>query len=199
LRRLRVAASLTQEQLAERARVSARAISALERGVNRTPQRDTLRALIEALSLGERDRSALEATAHRGPLAHAPPEFATASEPGAFWQPGADAPPFVGRARELAAIARHLHGDGPPALLLSAEPGMGKTRLLCEAATRATAAAEACWPVAVSRGAARTPMLRCLAPSKRRCVVNRACNCARRWRAAAGWCACCPSLPTWTC
>ncbi|HEV7129265.1 MAG TPA: AAA family ATPase, partial [Ktedonobacterales bacterium] len=145
LRRLRVAASLTQEQLAERARVSARAISALERGVNRTPQRDTLRALIEALSLGERDRSALEATAHRGPLAHAPPEFATASEPGAFWQPGADAPPadappFVGRARELAAIARHLQGDGPPALLLPAEPGMGKTRLLREAATRATAA-----------------------------------------------------------
>ena len=45
LRRHRLAAGLTQEELAERASVSARAISALERVVNRAPQRGTFDAL----------------------------------------------------------------------------------------------------------------------------------------------------------
>ncbi len=42
LRRARVAAGLTQEALAERAGLSATAISALERGVRQTPQGETL-------------------------------------------------------------------------------------------------------------------------------------------------------------
>ena len=42
LKRLRVAAGLTQEALAERAGLSVRAISDLERGVNRAPHDDTL-------------------------------------------------------------------------------------------------------------------------------------------------------------
>ena len=42
LRRARRAAGLSQEELAERAGLSARGISDLERGVNRAPRRDTL-------------------------------------------------------------------------------------------------------------------------------------------------------------
>jgi transcriptional regulator with XRE-family HTH domain len=38
LRRHRIGAGLTQEALAERARLSVRGISDLERGVNRTPR-----------------------------------------------------------------------------------------------------------------------------------------------------------------
>ena len=42
LRQARRVAGLSQEELAERAGLSARAISALERGINRAPRRDTL-------------------------------------------------------------------------------------------------------------------------------------------------------------
>src|SRR5262249_3054416 len=50
-------------------------------------------------------------------------------------------PPFVGRAHELAQVARHVAGEDPaaPLLVLSGEPGIGKTRLLQETAARARA------------------------------------------------------------
>ncbi|HZS88498.1 MAG TPA: helix-turn-helix domain-containing protein [Chloroflexota bacterium] len=65
LRRHRLAAGLTQEALAERARLGVRAISDLERGLHRNPQRDTLHLLAEALQLSPRDRAAFEAAARR--------------------------------------------------------------------------------------------------------------------------------------
>ena len=49
LRRHRRAAGLSQEELAQRARLSARGISDLERGLRRTPHRDTVEMLAEAL------------------------------------------------------------------------------------------------------------------------------------------------------
>jgi len=55
----RTAAGLTQEELAERARMSIRAISDLERGVRRTLHKDTLRLLAEALKLSEDDEALL--------------------------------------------------------------------------------------------------------------------------------------------
>ena len=51
LRRHRLAAGLTQEALAERARMSCNGIGALERGYRRTPQRQTLALLSDALEL----------------------------------------------------------------------------------------------------------------------------------------------------
>src|SRR5262249_42219108 len=42
---------------------------------------------------------------------------------------GASTPPLVGRARELALVGQLL-ADGPPALLVAGEPGIGKSRLL---------------------------------------------------------------------
>jgi membrane protein implicated in regulation of membrane protease activity/DNA-binding XRE family transcriptional regulator len=65
LRRHRLAAGLTQEALAERARLSVRAISDLERGLHRNPQRDTAHLLAEALQLSPQDRAAFEAAARR--------------------------------------------------------------------------------------------------------------------------------------
>ncbi len=56
LRRARRDVGLSQEELAERAGLSARAISALERGVNRAPRRDTLDMLADALGLDAAER-----------------------------------------------------------------------------------------------------------------------------------------------
>src|SRR5438445_12105883 len=65
LRDLRRAAGLTQEQLAERAGVSPRSISGLERGEGGTPRRDTVALLVRALGLVGVDREAFEATVVR--------------------------------------------------------------------------------------------------------------------------------------
>src|SRR4051794_32409748 len=59
LRALREAAGLTQEELAERAGLTADGIGALERGTRRRPYPHTLRALAEGLALTESERAAL--------------------------------------------------------------------------------------------------------------------------------------------
>ncbi|HLJ69552.1 MAG TPA: tetratricopeptide repeat protein [Chloroflexota bacterium] len=64
LRRYRLAALLTQEQLAERAHLSHRTISDLERGAKHSPRRDTVLLLADALELSSRERATLIAAAH---------------------------------------------------------------------------------------------------------------------------------------
>ena len=65
LRRHRLAAGLSQEALAERARMSTNGIGALERGHRRTPQRETLALLVSALALNAEQRREFEAAAIR--------------------------------------------------------------------------------------------------------------------------------------
>jgi tetratricopeptide (TPR) repeat protein/transcriptional regulator with XRE-family HTH domain len=131
LRTYRTAAGLTQEELAARAGMSARGISDLERGARRTPYRGTVDLLAEALHLTPQERGAFVKAAgrHRSPVTSVD---ATTGSRGAL-------PPMVGRRDELALLQRLLEGSDPPVLLLAGEPGMGKTRLLREAAIRARA------------------------------------------------------------
>src|SRR5437763_1846906 len=75
LKRYRVAVGLSQEALAERARLSTRGISDLERGRHRLPYRDTVAQLAGALGLEAAERATLEAAA-RGPR-----DAATADNP----------------------------------------------------------------------------------------------------------------------
>jgi predicted ATPase/transcriptional regulator with XRE-family HTH domain len=132
LKRHRQAAGLTQEALAERAGLSARAVSDLERSVNRRPHDETLRLLAEALCLSPADRAALAAVASGiGESSFARLQGRMPED--RAWRDG-KTPPFVGRHVELALLARHLEGEGPPLLLLSGEPGSGKSRLLGEVA-----------------------------------------------------------------
>ena len=83
LRRWRERAALSQEELATRAGLTAKAVSALERGERRRPHPHTLRALAAALGLDDADRAALTAAARPeaaavGPgAATARPEAAT--------------------------------------------------------------------------------------------------------------------------
>src|SRR5919205_2243431 len=59
LRQLRLEAGLTQEELAERAGLSTRGLSDLERGLRRTPRLGTVRLLADALGLAGPDRERL--------------------------------------------------------------------------------------------------------------------------------------------
>src|SRR5215467_226087 len=65
LRRYRQAAGLTQEELAERARLSVQAIGALERGERQAPRKETIDLLAEALALTGPERAAFEAAARQ--------------------------------------------------------------------------------------------------------------------------------------
>jgi transcriptional regulator with XRE-family HTH domain len=67
LRQHRNAASLTQEDLAERAGLNPDTISLLERG-ERRPHRYTTQSLAEALGLSQRDRIRFEAAARPPPV-----------------------------------------------------------------------------------------------------------------------------------
>ena len=63
LARYRRAAGLTQEELAERAGLSTRGVSDLERGLRRRPHPESVRLLARALALPDADRAALLAAA----------------------------------------------------------------------------------------------------------------------------------------
>jgi tetratricopeptide (TPR) repeat protein len=136
LRRHRRAAGLSQEILAQRAGLSRRAISDLERVFSRVPRQDTVELLAEALGLIGQERSLFltaATTSHQHRASHPPTAAAGTTAP----RHQAALTPLVGRSQELAELDRHLQGDGPPLLLLAGEPGIGKTRLLREAAERA--------------------------------------------------------------
>src|SRR5215210_1702072 len=78
LRRLRETAGLTQEELASRAGLTAKAVSALERGERKRPYPHTVRSLAEALELSERERTLLtEAVPSRDGTPPAPEAAAT--------------------------------------------------------------------------------------------------------------------------
>src|SRR4051794_13262515 len=101
LKQYRSRARLSHEELAERAALSVRAISDLERGLNRRPRTTTIRLLVEALRLSTADRAAFEAAA-RGEVLPTKADTAQAH----------NLPPqltsFVGRANELAAVVELL-------------------------------------------------------------------------------------------
>ncbi len=120
-------AGLSQEQLAERAGLTAQAVSALERGFRRAPYRDTVHALARALALGPAETAALTAAVSRGRAAST--DTANASHP-ALPLPSS---PLIGRDRELADVEASLHrtvtGNPVRLLTLIGPGGVGKTRL----------------------------------------------------------------------
>lgn len=126
LKRYRRAAGLTQEALAERAGYSVGHISKLESSV-RQPVPATVELLADALELEPAERSAFGRAARRiGALPYDPPRAHVQA-----------LPPLIDRSREQACIERYLVSEAePPLLLFAGEPGIGKSRLLREAADR---------------------------------------------------------------
>jgi predicted ATPase/transcriptional regulator with XRE-family HTH domain len=141
LRRLRVTAGLTQEALAERAGLSARGLSDLERGVRAGPRQDTLDLLVAALALGPAERTALVAAARRGAAAATRPRAVspiTDSAIGVRFS-GATLPipveQLIGREREVAALSALLGDPSGRLVTLTGPGGVGKTRLALEVAS----------------------------------------------------------------
>ena len=124
LRRLRLAAGMTQEALAERAGISARTVSDAERGLRGTIHGDTARRLAAALGLAGEVSSDFQAIA-RG---HVPPSVGVSD------QLPAVPTPLLGRAHELEQVTTTLGRDDIRLLTLTGPGGIGKTRLAVEAA-----------------------------------------------------------------
>ena len=72
LRRFRVAASLTQEALADRCRISPATVAAIEQGRRKAPRLSTVRLIAEALELPAADRELLARAADDGGTALRP-------------------------------------------------------------------------------------------------------------------------------
>ncbi|WP_415854656.1 ATP-binding protein [Sinomonas sp. G460-2] len=129
LRRLRVAAGLTQEELAERASMSVRAVSDTERGLRGRLYPATAARLADALGLAERQKERFTALA-RGIVG---PGGRMAALP----VPGT---PLLGRDGALEDLTAHLRNPSTRLVTLTGPGGVGKTRL-------ALAAAEKCGPL----------------------------------------------------
>ncbi len=141
LRRYRIAAGLSQEGLAERARISMQAVGALERGHRRAPQRETLSLLVEALALDPEQRASFEAVARqsaaraiaRGVTEGPWPSAALPMLPLALTS-------FVGHASTLREVADLLRTHR--LVTLNGPGGIGKTRIALEVGSRAVASGE---------------------------------------------------------
>jgi transcriptional regulator with XRE-family HTH domain/tetratricopeptide (TPR) repeat protein len=156
LRDARLRAGLTQEALAERARLSWRTISDLERGVKQTPHFETVALLADALRLPEAERAAFVAAARPQGASAALTQSSPASQavlPAVerCSLPSVPSPTpllcreLVGREGDVqqlrAALAQATRGQ-PQVVMLAGEAGVGKTKL-CRAFMEASRAQQA--------------------------------------------------------
>src|SRR3954471_9941155 len=133
LRRHRLRAKLTQEELAARAAIGVRTVRDLERGRSSRPQRTTVELLAQALGLQGRDREDFLAVA-RG-ASGAPPRVVALP-------PAGD---LIGRDADVGELVARLTAPVPPGprgVTLVGLAGVGKTALALVVAHRVAAAYE---------------------------------------------------------
>ncbi len=138
LRRHRAASGLTQEELAERAGISARTVSDVERGLRTSVYRDTAGRLAGALGLEDEVRAEFEAIA-RGRLTRALSQTSSAAVATRTLESigvPAQLTRLIGREGEVDAVLSALRSRDVRLLTLTGPGGVGKTRLAVEAASK---------------------------------------------------------------
>ena len=125
LKDYRQAVGLTQERLAERAGLSVRTISDLEREVNRFPRQETLDLLSQALRLSPRQHTLLATSAHlpSSSTGNGVPQMHTSHHI------PASLTPLIGREAEVMQAMTLLERKEVRLLTLIGPGGVGKTRL----------------------------------------------------------------------
>jgi predicted ATPase/DNA-binding XRE family transcriptional regulator len=130
LRQHRLAMGVSQEELAERAGLSARGISDLERGTRTHPHPETVRLLADALGLDGAARATFMRAAPRTIGRSAP-----RSERGIVRLP-APLAPLIGRHQERKALEALMRDGTARLVTLTGPGGVGKTRLALAVAER---------------------------------------------------------------
>lgn len=137
IRKRRASARLTQEELAEKAGISVRTISDIERGLRRFVYQDTAQRLAEALGVDDADKEDFLSVA-RG--------RAELFEPGLIPEPRLSSvrnrvpvppTPLIGREREMQMLLGTFRDGSIRSTSLTGPGGIGKTRLAVEAAIAA--------------------------------------------------------------
>jgi tetratricopeptide (TPR) repeat protein/transcriptional regulator with XRE-family HTH domain len=131
LRRYRLASGLSQEELAQRAGLSVRALANMERGRTRRPYKRSVRLLAEAMALSEPQCLDLDRASRFAACDVPVPGPATAGQAVPRELP-APVGYFTGRASELDELSGLMAGGGGGALVICAvggTAGVGKTAL----------------------------------------------------------------------
>jgi predicted ATPase/transcriptional regulator with XRE-family HTH domain len=145
LRRFRLAAGQSQEELAERASLSTRAVSDLERGLRTSPRPETVRLLADALALAPEQRATLIAAAHPELAAPvvvpaSPPVVESLEPMSRRWSlPPALLTGLIGRDADVARLSTLLRHEEVRLVTLTGPGGVGKTRLALAAAAELAA------------------------------------------------------------